>query len=276
MGGVVRPAAGDHRHPARAPPRPSARSRRRCSSVDSVAASPVVPHGTSAVRCPRRSATRRTLGMPLHRLACRKWSHQCGYRPEKHELFPSLGLARRLGCEIEAVRSATDKDAIGMMSSMRRCRFARSSCWPSAARRARAEPAQPVRRPPVAPPSRPAAADDINYALADWRRLRAERRLCLRRLCPLPERQSRLAGRKRAAPQRRKGDAARRECRRPCIAFFRTDEPRSGNGWARLAEAYAATGRHRRGAGRGARGVGVGRPVGHRRAAASARASAPA
>ena len=40
----------------------------------------------------------------------------------------------------------------------------------------------------------------------------------------------------------RKGDAAGRECA-TVLAFFASEKPSTGNGWARLADAYAASGR---------------------------------
>ena len=143
-----------------------------------------------------------------------------------------------------------------MMSSMRRMAFfapSSSPPWPA--------PRCSRRRPPSArsaSPTRPAGGRPatIGYAIADWRRLRAERRLSVRRLCALPRRQSRLAGRKRDAPHRREGDAAAARSPLRVTRFFRSDEPRHGNGWARLAEAYARHRQARRSAGRGARARG--------------------
>ena len=99
---------------------------------------------------------------------------------------------------------------------------------------------------PAAPAIRPrplTRASNVTYAIADWRRLRAEQRLQLRRLCPLPHRQSGLARGNRssaAGPRRRCGRA-----RTPAtvLAFFANDPPATGNGFARLADAYAASGR---------------------------------
>ena len=51
------------------------------------------------------------------------------------------------------------------------------------------------------------------------------------------------------------------------IAFFRTDEPTSGNGWARLADAYAATGKPAEALAAARKRVDVGRPRQHRRSA---------
>ena len=84
----------------------------------------------------------------------------------------------------------------------------------------------------------------VGYALNDWRRLRQSSGYTLRRLCPLPDRQSRLAGRNEAARLGREGDAPRRECRRSCSSFFSSKQPTTGNGCARLAEALSATGRN--------------------------------
>ena len=70
----------------------------------------------------------------------------------------------------------------------------------------------------------------------------ADQRLPLRRLCALPDRQSRLAGRIAHARLGGKGDAARARTPATVLAFFAADKPKSGNGWARLADAYAASG----------------------------------
>ena len=122
--------------------------------------------------------------------------------------------------------------ACGVLLSFFRC------CWPSR-RRARRNI-----RPPAPMPPAPAYSRQQRRLRA--RRLAppaAEQRLPLRRLCALPDRQSRTGRRKRrcaAGPRRRCGRA-----RMPAtvLAFFANDKPASGNGWARLADAYAASGR---------------------------------
>lgn len=87
-----------------------------------------------------------------------------------------------------------------------------------------------------------AAASDINYALADWRRLRASDGYGFadyaRFLNANPGWPGEGAMRRAAEKQMRPGENAN-----TVLAFFRSDEPQSGNGWARLAEAHAATGK---------------------------------
>ena len=100
-------------------------------------------------------------------------------------------------------------------------------------------------RPPVqsaSPPAAQAAVHDINYALADWRRLRAAEGYRFadyaRFLIANPgwpeEAKLRRWAEKRMVP----GEHAP-----TVISFFASQAPESGNGHARLAEALAATGR---------------------------------
>jgi soluble lytic murein transglycosylase len=94
-------------------------------------------------------------------------------------------------------------------------------------------------RPAIAPP---AISTDISYALADWRRLRASEGYAFA-----------VYGRFVAANPRWPGESGLRksaeksmcpgENPQTVIGFFRSTPPLSGNGWARLAESYAATGR---------------------------------
>ena len=87
-----------------------------------------------------------------------------------------------------------------------------------------------------------AAAYEINYALADWRRLRASEGYAFadyaRFLNANPGWPSESSLRRSAEKQMRPGENAN-----TVLAFFRTDEPRTGNGWARLAEANLSSGR---------------------------------
>ena len=90
----------------------------------------------------------------------------------------------------------------------------------------------------------PSSADQRNpqsrHQLCD-RRLApaaAEQRLCLRRLCALPDANPGWPGESDAAQERREGDAPGRERRSPSSPSSARDEPTSGNGWARLADAY--------------------------------------
>lgn len=83
---------------------------------------------------------------------------------------------------------------------------------------------------------------DINYALADWRRLRASDGYAFadyaRFLNSNPDWPDDNRLRTVAEKQMRPGEYGP-----TVIAFFRSDRPRSGNGRARLAEALAAAGR---------------------------------
>jgi soluble lytic murein transglycosylase len=86
------------------------------------------------------------------------------------------------------------------------------------------------------------AAVEINYALADWRRLRASSGYAFadyaRFLNSNPGWPGESALRRNAEKAMRPGENAS-----TVFAFFRTEEPRTGNGWARLAEAHHALGR---------------------------------
>ena len=83
---------------------------------------------------------------------------------------------------------------------------------------------------------------DINYALADWRRLRASDGYAFadyaRFIIANPDWPDDNRLRKAAEKQMRAGEHGP-----TVIAFFRTDKPRTGNGRARLADALAAAGR---------------------------------
>ena len=85
-----------------------------------------------------------------------------------------------------------------------------------------------------------ATAYDINYALGDWRRLRASSGYSFaeyaRFLNANPGWPGESGIRSYAEKAMRAGENAN-----TVLAFFRTEEPRTGNGWARLAEANLAT-----------------------------------
>jgi soluble lytic murein transglycosylase len=92
------------------------------------------------------------------------------------------------------------------------------------------------------PAASQAAAHDINYALADWRRLRQSSGYAFgdyaRFINANPGWPGESALRRSAEKQMRPGEQAA-----TVLAFFRTTEPQSGNGWARFAESLASTGR---------------------------------
>jgi soluble lytic murein transglycosylase len=102
------------------------------------------------------------------------------------------------------------------------------------------QPAVQYNRPrPV--PAAASSAHDINYALADWRRLRQSDGYAFadyaRFLAANPGWPGESALRRSAEKQMRAGENAN-----AVLTYFRSAEPQSGNGWARLAEAHAATG----------------------------------
>jgi soluble lytic murein transglycosylase len=86
------------------------------------------------------------------------------------------------------------------------------------------------------------AVYEINYALADWRRLRQSDGYAFadyaRFMNANPGWPGESGLRRAAEKQMRPGENAN-----AVLGFFRSTEPRSGNGWARLAEAYQATGK---------------------------------
>ena len=86
------------------------------------------------------------------------------------------------------------------------------------------------------------AAYEINYALADWRRLRQSNGYAFadyaRFVSSNPGWPGESGLRRAAEKQMRAGENAN-----TVLAFYRTSEPQSGSGWARLAEAYQATGK---------------------------------
>ena len=85
-----------------------------------------------------------------------------------------------------------------------------------------------------------AAVYDINYALGDWRRLRASDGYSFADYARFVNANPGWPGesgiRRSAEKAMRPGENAL-----AVLAFYRSTEPQSGNGWARLAEAYAAT-----------------------------------
>ena len=100
---------------------------------------------------------------------------------------------------------------------------------------------QPVIQ-PAAPRPAISPAYQINYALADWRRLRQSDGYAFadyaRFVIANPGWPGESGLRRAAEKQMRPGENAL-----TVISFFRSTEPQSGNGWARLAESYAATGK---------------------------------
>ena len=86
------------------------------------------------------------------------------------------------------------------------------------------------------------ASDNVGYAIADWRRLRQSDGYAFatyaRFLAANPDWPGESAMRRAAERMMRSGESPL-----AVTLFFRSDEPLTGNGWARLAEAHLATGR---------------------------------
>ena len=96
--------------------------------------------------------------------------------------------------------------------------------------------------PVYSPAAASAAVNDINYALADWRRLRASEGYRFadyaRFLIANPDWPEETKMRRWAEKAMVPGENAV-----TVLTFFKSELPKTGNGHARLAEAYAATGR---------------------------------
>jgi soluble lytic murein transglycosylase len=103
---------------------------------------------------------------------------------------------------------------------------------------AQTRPAAPV----VPAPVGAAAVADINYALGDWRRLRASEGY---RFADYARFLNSNPGWPEETRMRRWAEKAMVAGENPVtvLAFFRTEAPKTGNGFARLAEAHAATGK---------------------------------
>lgn len=130
-----------------------------------------------------------------------------------------------------------------MMSSMRRITYLLPLAIGSAAvASTQFVPNAPVRAALQPAATSAAAVTDINYALGDWRRLRQSEGYRFadyaRFLIANPGWPEETRMRRWAEKAMRPGESAL-----TVIAFFRTTEPQSGNGWARLAEAHTATGK---------------------------------
>ena len=134
------------------------------------------------------------------------------------------------------LRSATDKDRDNTMSSMRRATFLLPLLAIAATGSAQA-PQQPAYR-----PAYPAASNDIAWAIADWRRLRQSSGYSFgdyaRFLNSNPGWPAETTMRRNAEKAMRPGENAG-----TVLAFYRLQQPTTGTGFARLAEALTATGR---------------------------------
>ena len=99
-------------------------------------------------------------------------------------------------------------------------------------------PTVPYSRPVI----QPAYSADVGYALNDWRRLRQSDGYAFadyaRFVTAYPGWPGESGLRKAAEKQMRPGENPQ-----TVIAFYRDEKPKSGNGWARLAESYAAANR---------------------------------
>src|SRR5436190_22695264 len=104
-----------------------------------------------------------------------------------------------------------------------------------------AQLAQTSPAPSYPAPSAAAAVSDINYAIGDWRRLRMSEGY---RFADYARFLISNPGWPEETKLRRWAEKAMVPGENPAtvIAFFKSDLPSTGNGNARLAEAYAATG----------------------------------
>jgi len=102
--------------------------------------------------------------------------------------------------------------------------------------------AQTSTQAPVATAAATNAAYDINYSLADWRRLRSAEGY---RFADYARFLIANPGWPEETKMRRWAEKSMVAGENPVtvVSFFRTDAPKTGNGWARLAESYAATGK---------------------------------
>ncbi|URD62122.1 lytic transglycosylase domain-containing protein [Sphingomonas sp. KRR8] len=128
------------------------------------------------------------------------------------------------------------------MSSMRRMGLALTGMLASAAIAGSSQLLVPVQQAPVVSPAAYSYAGDVNGAISDWRRLRQSSGYAFadyaRFLLANPGWPGETTMRRAAEKQMRPGEDAA-----TVVAFFRTDKPTTGNGWARLAESLAAQGR---------------------------------
>lgn len=126
-----------------------------------------------------------------------------------------------------------------MMSSMRRVGFFVSLILATTASASVQQVPQPIIQLPV---FQQAPSIDVGYALNDWRRLRQSEGYAFADYARFVTAYPGWPG---ESGLRRSAEKAMRPGENPqtVIAFYRNDEPASGNGWARLAESYAASGR---------------------------------
>jgi soluble lytic murein transglycosylase len=129
-----------------------------------------------------------------------------------------------------------------MMSSMRSVGILGSLFLSTMAAASMQQAPAPAATAAAAQPNSQAAVYDINYAIADWRRLRASEGYTFadyaRFVNANPGWPSESGIRRSAEKAMRPGENAS-----TVFAFFRSTEPQSGNGWARLAEADLTLGR---------------------------------
>ena len=125
------------------------------------------------------------------------------------------------------------------MSSMRKIAFVIPLVIGTAAIAQLTQTNQPA---PVSSAAATNAAYDINYSLADWRRLRAAEGY---RFADYARFLIANPGWPEETKMRRWAEKAMVPGENPVtvVSFFRTEPPKTGNGWARLAESYAATGK---------------------------------
>lgn len=128
------------------------------------------------------------------------------------------------------------------MSSMRNVAYLFPLVLGSAAIASSAQLVPVPRQPAYTPSAAPVVTGNVTYAIADWRRLRQSNGYAFadyaRFLIANPDWPGEAAMRRNAERQMRAGENAA-----TVVAFFATEKPTTGNGWARLAESLLAQGR---------------------------------
>src|SRR5690348_16956159 len=206
----------------------------RCSSAFKVATSPVVPHGTSALLPSLICHSMKSRNVSSATRPFEKGVTSAGIEPKNMNLSPQSGVFLWTNWP----RSLADKERDCKMSSMWRY----AVFVPVLLATAPISSAQYAA--PTTYTSAPAyaATPSVAYALDQWRRLRQSSGYSFADYASFliynpgwPD-ESQMRG--WAEKAMRPGENAA-----TIIAFFAKDKPESGNGWARLTEAYAASGR---------------------------------
>ena len=198
--------------------------------------SPVVPHGTSALLPSAICHSTISANVSSATRPAGKWRHKRRNRAEKHELASD---AASFGDVINPGVHRADKEPDCTMSSMWRS----AVILPVASRRGNLGLGAIFRACRLPARLRLRSERQHRRLAQQLASAAAEQQLPLCRLCRLPDRQSRLARRGQDAPLGGESHAARARMPPRSSPSSRGTNLTTGNGWARLADAYAATGR---------------------------------